>query len=58
MDIGTFHSIWTVILFICILGVVWWAYGKRRQSRFDEAANSIFDDEKSPEKEDQGVTKK
>lgn len=58
MDIGTIHSIWTVVLFICFFGVVWWAYGKRRKSRFDEAANSIFDDEESPKKEDQGVTKK
>ncbi|HFF3984663.1 TPA: cbb3-type cytochrome oxidase subunit 3, partial [Vibrio cholerae O1] len=28
MDIGTIHSIWTIVLFICFIGVVWWAYGK------------------------------
>lgn len=46
MDIITVHSIWTLVLFISFCGVVWWAYGsKSRQSRFDEAANLIFDDE-------------
>ncbi|MBD1575607.1 MULTISPECIES: cbb3-type cytochrome oxidase subunit 3 [Vibrio] len=48
MDIITIHSIWTLVIFFSFLGVVWWAYGsKKRQSRFDEAANSIFDDEPS-----------
>ncbi|NOH79760.1 cbb3-type cytochrome oxidase subunit 3 [Vibrio sp. RE86] len=57
MDIGTIHSIWTIVLFVSFLGVVWWAYGKSRKSRFDEAANLIFaDDEQAPAKE-QGVTK-
>ncbi|EEZ00053.1 CcoQ/FixQ family Cbb3-type cytochrome c oxidase assembly chaperone [Vibrio mimicus] len=45
MDIGTIHSIWTIVLFTCFIGVVWWAYGKKRKARFDEAANLIFADE-------------
>lgn len=45
MDIGTFHGIWTIVLFVSFIGVVWWAYGKSRKSRFEEAANLIFDDE-------------
>ncbi|HBV75710.1 MULTISPECIES: cbb3-type cytochrome oxidase subunit 3 [Vibrio] len=45
MDIITLHSIWTLVLFISFCGVLWWACGKNRQSRFDEAANLIFDDE-------------
>jgi len=45
MDIGTIHSIWTITLFVCFIGVVWWAFGKKRKSRFDEAANLIFADE-------------
>ncbi|SJN18562.1 Cytochrome c oxidase subunit CcoQ [Vibrio casei] len=32
-------------MFISFCGVLWWACGKNRQSRFDEAANLIFDDE-------------
>ncbi|WP_070971565.1 CcoQ/FixQ family Cbb3-type cytochrome c oxidase assembly chaperone [Vibrio sonorensis] len=59
MDIGTIHSIWTIVLFASFIGVVWWAYGKSRKARFDEAANLVFADEEqdAPSKE-QGVTKK
>ncbi len=60
MDIGTIHSIWTLVLFISFLGVVWWAYGKSRRSRFDEAANLVFADEpqsKEAQEADKGVTK-
>lgn len=45
MDIGTVHSIWTVILFSSFIGIVIWAYSKRQKSRFDEAANLVFADE-------------
>ncbi|NUY55102.1 cytochrome-c oxidase [Salinivibrio sp. MA351] len=45
MDIGTFHSIWTVVLFVSFIGIVVWAYSKRRKKHFDEAANLIFDEE-------------
>lgn len=57
MDIGTIHSIWTIVLFVCFIGVVWWAYGKKRKARFDEAANLIFADEQQPQEKKQGVTK-
>ncbi|WP_086980918.1 cbb3-type cytochrome oxidase subunit 3 [Vibrio aphrogenes] len=58
MDIATIHSIWTLVLFISFCGVVWWAYGsKRRKSRFDEAANLIFDDEPVKSAKDQGGMK-
>ena len=45
MDIGTIHSIWTLILFGSFIGIVLWAYSKRQKSRFDEAANLVFADE-------------
>ena len=45
MDIGTIHSIWTVVLFISFIGVFFWAYSKRRKSEFNEAANLVFADE-------------
>lgn len=57
MDIGTIHSIWTIVLFMCFIGVVWWAYGKKRKARFDEAANLIFADEEQNTAKKQGVTK-
>ncbi|WP_413113529.1 cbb3-type cytochrome oxidase subunit 3 [Thaumasiovibrio sp. DFM-14] len=45
MDIGTIHGIWTLTLFVSFIGIVLWAYSKRRNSAFKEAANLIFDDE-------------
>ncbi|MGF1749550.1 MULTISPECIES: cbb3-type cytochrome oxidase subunit 3 [Vibrio] len=57
MDIGTIHSIWTVVLFGCFIGIVWWAYGKNRKSRFDEAANLVFADEQPTTSEKEGVSK-
>ncbi|BCL69711.1 Cytochrome c oxidase, subunit CcoQ [Vibrio nigripulchritudo MADA3029] len=57
MDIGTIHSIWTIVLFVSFLGVVWWAYGKSRKERFEEDANLVFADEQKPSESDEGVTK-
>ncbi|WP_260258479.1 cbb3-type cytochrome oxidase subunit 3 [Vibrio intestinalis] len=57
MDIGTIHSIWTIVLFISFIGVVWWAYGKSRKARFEEAANLVFADEEKKPTDEQGETK-
>ncbi len=48
MNFGLIHSIYTVILFVCFIGIVWWAYSKKRKADFDEAANLVFADEESP----------
>ncbi|ATJ81692.1 cbb3-type cytochrome oxidase subunit 3 [Halomonas beimenensis] len=45
MDIGTVRGIITGILIVAFLGLVWWAYSKRRKKDFDEAANLPFADE-------------
>ncbi len=58
MDIGTIHSIWTIVLFVSFLGVVWWAYGKNRKARFEEAANLVFADEQESSENEEGVTKR
>ncbi|MFB9134166.1 CcoQ/FixQ family Cbb3-type cytochrome c oxidase assembly chaperone [Vibrio sp. AK197] len=57
MDIGTIHSIWTIVLFVSFIGVVWWAFGKSRKARFEEDANMIFADEQERPSHEQGVTK-
>ncbi|KII79331.1 cbb3-type cytochrome oxidase subunit 3 [Vibrio renipiscarius] len=57
MDIGTIHSIWTIVLFVSFLGVVWWAFGKSRKARFEEDANLVFADEKQTPRKGQGETK-
>lgn len=39
------HAIWTVILFVVFIGIVIWAYSKRRKKDFDEASRLAVDDE-------------
>lgn len=49
MDMGTFRGLITLVLLIAFLGLVWWAYSKRRKPDFDEAANLPFaDDDEQP----------
>lgn len=48
MDGVIFHSIWTVILFICIIAIGLWAYSSRQKTRFEEAANLVFADDEQP----------
>ena len=45
-DIRAWH---TLLLLILFLGIVFWAYSKRRKKSFDEAANLSFADEKKHE---------
>ncbi|MBL1377307.1 cbb3-type cytochrome oxidase subunit 3 [Zobellella iuensis] len=52
MDISTLEalkpmliSFQTLALLVLFAGIVLWAYSKRRKGSFDDAANSIFDDE-------------
>ena len=45
MSAATFHSIWTLIIFICMIGIIFWAYSRRQKSAFEEAANLVFADE-------------
>lgn len=35
----------TLLLFVMFLGLVWWAFGKRRKTKFDAIAHSIFDED-------------
>ncbi|GHA99931.1 CcoQ/FixQ family Cbb3-type cytochrome c oxidase assembly chaperone [Modicisalibacter luteus] len=45
MDIGTFRGITTLLIMIAFIGVVFWAYSKRRKKDFDEASHLPFADE-------------
>ena len=38
MDINTLRSIVTVLTFACFVGIVLWAWSRRNQDRFDDAA--------------------
>lgn len=53
MDTSTLLStIMTVVSFVTFIGIVLWAYSKRRKRDFDEAANAPFalpDDSDKPQ---------
>ena len=43
MDIDTLRSIATVASFLTFLGIVLWAWSRRRSADFSEAANLPFE---------------
>jgi cytochrome c oxidase cbb3-type subunit IV len=43
MDINTLRSVVTVISLLTFVGIVWWAWSKRRSADFREAANLPFE---------------
>ncbi|GAC14775.1 cbb3-type cytochrome oxidase subunit 3 [Aliiglaciecola lipolytica] len=45
MNYGVAGSIFTVVVFVCFIGIVIWAFSRRAKKRFDEAQNLVFDDE-------------
>jgi cytochrome c oxidase cbb3-type subunit 4 len=49
MDYGTFRGIFTLVLMVLFIVIVWCAFIKRTKSKFDEADNAIFEDEKKHE---------
>jgi cytochrome c oxidase cbb3-type subunit 4 len=45
MDINDLRGLSTVFMMIAFIGVVFFAYSKKRKKTFDEAANLPFEDE-------------
>ncbi len=39
MQDGTFHLVWTLLLMVAFIGIVFWAWSSRRRKDFNEAAN-------------------
>ncbi len=39
----------TVLTLLIFVGIVWWAYGAKRKSRFETAAMSVLRDEDGPD---------
>ena len=48
MSMETFHSIWTVVLLVVFLGIVFWAWSGKRKRAFDEAARLPLEDDDAP----------
>ena len=42
MDITTMRIVATLASLACFVGIWWWAYPRRNQARFDEAAQVPF----------------
>ncbi len=43
MEIKTLRAVVTVASFVTFIGIVWWAWSKRRNADFNEAANLPFE---------------
>jgi cytochrome c oxidase cbb3-type subunit IV len=48
MDIVLIHSIYTVFVALVFLGICWWAFDRRSQTRFDAAARIPLEDDDAP----------
>ena len=48
MDLNDLRTLITTLSFAVFVGIVYWAYGSRQRSRFDEAAQLPFADEDLP----------
>jgi len=44
MDLSDFRSYYTVVLLLIFVGIWAWAWSRKNKSRFNSAANSLFDD--------------
>ena len=44
MDMTDFRSFYTVLLLIIFIGIWAWAWSRKNKSRFNSAADSLFDD--------------
>ncbi len=42
MDYGLLQGIWTIMVMVFFLGVVFWAWSKKRKKEFDDAAMIPF----------------
>jgi cytochrome c oxidase cbb3-type subunit 4 len=47
MTFTLLQSLWSIVVLVTFLGIVFWAYSSKRKQAFDEAAHLPFDDEPS-----------
>lgn len=45
MDVNLVRAIWTAVLFVVFIGIVWWAWSGRRHADFEAAARLPLDDD-------------
>lgn len=56
MDQGVIGTIFTLVVFISFVGIVWYTFSKRKKNDYDEAANLVFADEQPSEKQNKQET--
>jgi cytochrome c oxidase cbb3-type subunit 4 len=49
MDYGTLRGLIALLILALFIIIVAWAYSKNRKSSFDQAANSIFEEDRKDE---------
>ena len=49
MSFTMIQSIWSIVILVTFLGIVFWAFSSKRKSAFEEAARLPFEDEASSE---------
>jgi cytochrome c oxidase cbb3-type subunit 4 len=50
MDIGTLRGLVTLALMLAFVGLVIWAYSRRRKADFDEMARMPLEEDRRPNK--------
>ena len=45
MDTNDLRALFTVVMFVMFIGILWWAFSGKRKQAFDEAALLPFTDE-------------
>ena len=45
MDFTLIQSLWSIVILVTFLGIVFWAYSSKRKSAFDEASRLPFEDD-------------
>ncbi len=45
MDYPLIQAVWTIVVMVLFVGIVFWAYSSKRRQRFDEAAQIPFMEE-------------
>lgn len=58
MDYGTWRGVFSLIILAIFIAIVVWVFNRRTKKQFDEAANSIFEDDSSIDKSDKPESKK
>lgn len=48
MDINDIRAAYTVVMFVVVVGIYFWAWSKKRKHDFNEAANLPFNEPDQP----------